>query len=181
MKLIYDELIMEIAPKLIKKNRKDILMVLETLIQKYIIENIKYLVLLDRIDELSERELDVIQKELHVDFYNYQMTLEQKRQACKESLIVHSSKGTPGSINRVLKIFFRDAKLEEWFQYDGTPGYFKVVIDGPTPRNLNDVIEKIEDTKKKSQHLEKISFISKSELVVNSFFYKRNGVKQKLF
>lgn len=181
MKLIYDEFIMKIAPRLLKENRKDILIVLEKLIHKYLVDNIKYLVLLDRIDELSERELDLVQDELHVDFYNYKMTLEQKRKACKESLIVHSAKGTPGSVSKVLEVFFKGAKLEEWFQYDGRPGYFRILIEGDSPSNLEEVFRKVESTKKKSQHLEKISFLSKSEIIMNTFSHKRNATKQKHF
>lgn len=179
MKLIYEKVIMEIAPKIIKKNREDILITIERLIEKYLIDNIKFLVLLDRIDELIESELDMVQEELHVDFYNYSMSVEEKRKSCKESLGVHMTKGTPGSVKKVLEIFFKNASLKEWYQYNGTPGYFKILIDGESPQNLGEVFSKIENVKKKSQHLEKISFLSKSEITLNAFSHKRNGIRQK--
>ncbi len=179
MKLIYEELLLSIAPRLIQKNRKNILLVIEKLIQKYLIDNIKFLVLLDRINELTEMELNKIQEDLSVDFYSYSMTLEEKRKSCKESLMIHRTKGTSGAVKKVLNIFFENAKLEEWYEYSGVPGYFRVGVSGVTPLNLEEIIKRIDLVKKKSQHLEKITFSSKNELKLNTFSFKRSGIRQK--
>lgn len=162
LKTIYeDKLLKQLAPQIIKSSI--ILEIAEKLIKKHIIENIKYLVFLDRIGEMQEWELNYVANELHVDYYDYTMSLSEKRKACQDFLIIHSLKGTVGGIKKALDIFFESSTLEEWYQYDGTAGHFRVKIDGIVPENLQQIKERIENVKKKSQHLEKLIFLSNSE------------------
>lgn len=152
---IYDENILKkLAPSVIKNNIS--LEVIERVITKHIIENIKYLVFYDRIKTMSERELDVVANELHVDFYDYSMSIEEKRKSCLQSFAIHSIKGTPASIIKVLNIFFKDSNIEEWYKYAGNPGRFKIKINDIVSNNFKTLMERIEDVKKKSQHLEVI-------------------------
>ena len=161
IKTIYDNVLNQLAPAMIKNNI--ILEVTEILIKKHIIDNVRYLVFLDRINEMQEWELDYVAKELHVDYYDYTMSLENKRKACQESLAIHNSKGTVWGIKKALNIFFENSSLEEWYQYQGTPGYFRVKINSKIPENLQPIKERIESVKKKSQHLEKLIFLSESK------------------
>lgn len=174
-KIIYDSILKQLAPKLIKNNI--ILKVAEVLIKKHIIDNIQFLVFLDRINEMQEWELDYVAKELHVDYYDYTMSLENKRKACQESLAIHNEKGTVSGIKRTLNIFFKDSSLEEWYQYEGEPGYFKIRIDGKIPNNLSQIRERIESVKKKSQHLDKIIFLSNSNQKLHYGTYMMHGRK----
>lgn len=178
-KVIYDNILKQLAPKIIKNHT--ILEVSEILIKKHIIDNIKFLVFLDRINEMEEWELDYIAKELHVDYYDYTMSLENKKKACQESLIIHSSKGTVGGIKKVLNIFFENSSLEEWYQYKEEAGYFRVKIDGVVPENLNQIKERIENVKKKSQHLEKLTFLSKSNQNLYYGTYMMHGKKSSIY
>ncbi len=170
---IYDENLLEkLAPKIIllSPRKKIILKVLEELIKKHLIENIKYLVFLDRIDEMSEEELDIVAEEMHIDFYDYTLSIDKKREACKSSFAIHSIKGTPSAIKKILNMFFKDSKLQQWYEYDGTPGRFKVQVKGVAPYNLSEITEKIENSKKKSQHLEKLEFLAGNELLLKPVF-----------
>ena len=170
---IYDENLLEkLAPKIIllSPRKKIILKVLEKLIKKHLIENIKYLVFLDRIDEMSEEELDIVAEEMHIDFYDYTLSIEKKREACKSSFTIHSIKGTPSAIKKILNMFFKDSKLQQWYEYGGTPGRFKVQVKGIAPYNLSEIAEKIENSKKKSQHLEKLEFLAGEELLLKPVF-----------
>lgn len=173
-KTIYEENLLQLlAPKILLTSSKDkiILNVLEKLIKKHLIQNIKYLIFLDRIDEMSEEELDAVAEEIHVDFYDYTLSIEKKREACKTSFAIHSIKGTPAAIKRILNIFFKDSSLKQWYEYDGVPGRFKVEVKGIAPYNLQEIAEKIEDAKKKSQHLEKLEFLAGGELLLKSAFF----------
>lgn len=174
-KIIYDSILKQLAPKLIKNNI--ILEVAEVLIKKHIIDNIQFLVFLDRINEMQEWELDYVAKELHVDYYDYTMSLENKRKACQESLAIHNEKGTVSGIKRALNIFFKDSNLEEWYQYEGEPGYFRIKIDGEIPNDLGQIRERIESVKKKSQHLDKLIFLSNSKQKLHYGTYMMQGRK----
>ena len=78
-------------------------------------------------------------EEMHIDFYDYTLSIEKKREACKSSFAIHSIKGTPAAVKRVLNMFFKDSELQQWYEYDGTPGRFKVTIDGVVPENLQEI------------------------------------------
>lgn len=180
MNVIYDKgLLKKLAPKIIKDN--SILTVTEKLIEKHIISNIKFLVYLDRIDEMSESELDIVARELHVDFYDYSMTVSEKRKSCKTSFAIHATKGTKAAVVKVLDIFFDNAEIKQWYEYKGTPGYFRVLINEVVPDTLSKAVERIEDAKKKSQHLEKLIFLSKSNQKFYSGFHMMQGQKMKFY
>lgn len=180
---IFDEKILEkLAPRILitTQENKEILEVLGYLIQKYILDNMKYLVFYDRIDTMSAKELDAVAEELHIDFYDYTLDIEKKREACKSSFAIHSIKGTPSAVKKVLNIFFRNSTLEQWYEYGGEPGYFKVKIDGKVPTNMQEIAIKIEDAKKKSQHLEKIIFSSECKGILYAGSHLRQGYKGEL-
>ena len=180
MNVIYDKgLLKKLAPKIIKDS--SILAVTEKLIEKHIISNIKFLVYLDRIDEMSEPELDIVARELHVDFYDYSMTVAEKRKSCKTSFAIHAIKGTKAAVVKVLDIFFDNAEIKQWYEYKGTPGYFRVLVNGIVPDTLSKAVERIEDAKKKSQHLEKLIFFSKSDQKFYSGFHIMQGQKMKFY
>lgn len=173
-----DNLLKKLAPKILASEKNQIVLeVTEELIKKHIISNLKYLVFLDRIDEMNEEELDAVAEEMHIDFYDYTLSIEKKREACKSSFAIHSIKGTPAAVKRVLNMFFKDSELQQWYEYGGTPGRFKVTIDGIVPENLQEIAIKIEDAKKKSQHLEKIIFVSKCKGILYAGSHLRQGQK----
>lgn len=180
LKTIYgDNLLKQLAPRMVKDSI--ILEVAEKLIKKHLIENIKYLVFIDGIKEMEEGELDYVADELHVDYYDYTMSLAEKRKSCQEALIIHSLKGTVEGVKKALGIFFKNAELEEWYQYKGTPGYFRAKINGVVPENLNQIKERVENVKKKSQHLEKLIFLSESQQNLFYGTHMMHGKKSSIY
>lgn len=154
------ELLKNLAPGLIKNSI--FLKVVEELIQIHIIKNIKYLVHIDRIDEMNEEELDFIAQELHVDYYNYRLSTEQKRELCKKSFYLHSIKGTVKAVKDMLDIFYTDTQLVECHDDEHMKaGTFKIEIHGKSEENLSELLEKVENVKKKSQLLEGVIFKNK--------------------
>ena len=161
MKTIFDENIFHLAPSLLKKNNKDILLVLDKLYKKHIVNNIKKLVLMDRIDELENFEIDLLAEELHVDFYEITLELEEKRNLVKKTLEMHMIKGTPYAVQEVLNIFFSEAKIIEWFDSKSANGTFKVQIsDSNADHNKTKrIMSMINAYKRTSQHLEILEFV----------------------
>lgn len=89
-------------------------------------ESIQRLTTWDHIDELSEEELDALAWELNILWYDKGANLETKRDLVKNSDKVHKRLGTKWAVENVIQSYFGDGYVQEWFEYDGTPGYFRV-------------------------------------------------------
>ena len=117
---IYDVTnIRDLAPDILKddKQYKVILTVIDALISKHIVANIEYLEFLERIDTMTEKEIDMLAKELSVDFYDFSMSVEEKRKACKLSFQIHSIKGTNKAIQDILNIFYEKTNILEFPEF----------------------------------------------------------------
>jgi phage tail P2-like protein len=67
---------------------------------------------------------------LSVDEWDSAWPDEIKRQTIADSLELHRHKGTPWAVKRALEMTgFPSTKLQEWYEYGGSPGYFQVAID----------------------------------------------------
>lgn len=181
MKTIFDTNLINTAPKLSKAKYKDIYIVFDILIQKYLIAQIKRMVHFDRVKEMNEMELDLLSKELHIDYYNPKYSLEEKRKVCEESLQTHMKKGTVGAINTLLGIFFTGAKVDQWHEVNLPPGYFNINIsDTSINESIEDILKMIETTKKKSQHIKQLTKNGKVHLEyifhTGMYIHKEKGI-----
>ena len=96
-------------------------------------EDTKENLLISRIDELPESVLDLLAWQWHVDFYQpLGLDIETKRRLIRESIAWHRIKGTPAAVEKVLAAAFANAHVEEWYEYGGEPGYFRVTIEDVT-------------------------------------------------
>lgn len=85
-----------------------------------------------RIDELSEKVLDILAWQFNVDWYDSESDVNTKREAIKDALLVSQIRGTPAAVQRVVEIYFGDGRVEEWFEYGGQPYYFRIVTNNPS-------------------------------------------------
>ncbi len=90
---------------------------------------IKKNIIYPNIDELSEKWLDILAYDLHVDWYDYDYPVETKRAIIKDSVKIHQKLGTKYAVETALRNVYKDATVSEWFEYDGKPYYFKINID----------------------------------------------------
>ena len=74
---------------------------------------------LPRLDVLAEEVLDLLAWQWHVDFYEADLPLDQKRALIRRSVAWHRHKGTPWAVEQVVSAVFNDAKVTEWFEYGG--------------------------------------------------------------
>lgn len=72
--------------------------------------------------------VDFLAFEKHVDFYEG-LTLEEKKNVVRNALHVHRKKGTKFALLRVFELLNLQGHIEEWFEYEGDPYYFKARID----------------------------------------------------
>lgn len=97
---------------------------------------------------------------MSVDVWNNDWSLATKRAVIRQSVQVHKLKGTIGALKRALTAFgFTDTRVEEWFEYGGTPFTFRVYAklfeDGHSLLEMGLVLTTIMQTKNLRSHLEK--------------------------
>lgn len=80
------------------------------------------------IDKLPESVLDALAYDFNVEWYDYEGTLEEKRNTISGCMNIHKSKGTKGAILTALKSVYDDVQVQEWFEYGGEPFHFKIII-----------------------------------------------------
>ncbi len=67
---------------------------------------------------------------LHVDEWESDWSEQIKRQTVAGAMEIHRHKGTPWAVEQALILAgFPFARVEEWFEYSGTPGYFRIIVD----------------------------------------------------
>jgi len=86
-------------------------------------------VIYPRIDELDEGLLDILARDLHVDWYDDSHPIAVKRQVIKDSVKVHRRLGTKYAVETALCNVFANSKVEEWFEYGGRPYTFRAVLN----------------------------------------------------
>lgn len=84
-----------------------------------------------RLDTASETVLDVLAVNWKIDWYDTSFTLEQKRRTVKSALTVRRLMGTAAAVKLQVDAIYPGATVEEWFQYDGNAGCFRVLLDLP--------------------------------------------------
>lgn len=112
----------------------------------------------DRIDELTEAELDELAWELNISWYDSGANIDTKRDLVKNSDKVYQRLGTKWAVENVIGSYFGDGHIEEWFEYDGEPGHFRVMSNNPSLNNekLSEFLHILERVKRASAKLDGI-------------------------
>lgn len=111
-----------------------------------LVENNKKLSIYANIDNLPEEIINFLAWQFHVDFFYESWTLKQKRDAVKNSIKWHRYKGSIGVLEDYIYTIFGNARVIEWFDYDGEPYHFKIdMITGEIPsiEALNKILKAI--------------------------------------
>ena len=114
--------------------------------------------LLPNVDALAEAVLDELAWQMHIDWYDSTVDIAVKRQLIKDSIRIHRYRGTPYAVEELIKTFFGDGYVQEWFEYGGEPGMFKVITSNASVTSDLAVqfIKVLDSVKRKSAHLEEI-------------------------
>lgn len=119
------------------------------------------------IDGAPEEVLDALAVNWKIDWYDTDLTLEQKRRTVKTALTVRRLMGTAGAVKLQTEATYPGAEIEEWFQYDGEPGRFRVRIvlpdSGIRAEEYRRLIQGIRITKNVRSHLEAIDISRETE------------------
>jgi len=111
-----------------------------------------------RISELPDEVLDILAWQFGADWYNATVDVDVKREAIQDVLYLAKIRGTPAAVQGIVEIYFGDGRVEEWFEYGGSPGYFRVLTSNPEATNekAQQFTRAVESVKRKSQWLEAV-------------------------
>ena len=89
--------------------------------------DIKQVIHLPRLDELSGTVLDLLANQFHVDHWEpLWLDDETKRNLIRESIATHRLYGTKAALEMANRAFNREVKIEEWWEYSGQPYGFRL-------------------------------------------------------
>ena len=110
------------------------------------------------INKMPSNVLDILAEELRLPHYDRSLTTPVKRELVRGALQYWATVGTPESLTKILINIFGDAEIEEWFEYGGEPGYFRVVTTNPniTGETLERFTKTAQDVKRLSAWLEEV-------------------------
>lgn len=83
------------------------------------------------IDHLDSKYLPLLAENFHIlgdEGWNFCETEKEKRELLKAAIPLHQYKGTKYAVLRVLDVMNLNGTLEQWFEYDGIPYHFKLVL-----------------------------------------------------
>lgn len=99
-----------------------------------------------RLDDLPEAVVELLGWQLHVDFWDPSWPLEHKLELVRGSIAAHRHKGTPWAVETVLAAIGLNARVREWFEYQGEPYRFILevgVSDRPITPELRNQIKQL--------------------------------------
>jgi len=135
-----------------------------------------------RIDELDEATLDILARDLHVDWYNDAYPIAAKRAVIKSSVQIHKRLGTKYAVVKALGDLFPNTEVQEWFEYGGTHHHFRIILDltnAKAPADLSQIVSAARFYKRLSAHLEEVIYQMSAviEIHTETVFYKyRTGL-----
>jgi len=134
--------------------------------RKDILDAINKLALFPRLNSLTDVEADELAWQWHVDFYDPSLPLDQRRELVKKSYAWHRRKGTPSAVEELIRTIFGDGEVQEWFEYGGQPGMFKVITSNSSTTSdmAQEFLEAIKSIKNVRSHLEAIEVTATEDM-----------------
>ena len=91
-----------------------------------VIGGIKSLSVYTSIETQPDAVLDELGWQFNIPEYSSSLPIEIKRALIETAILTHKQRGTVAAVERVVSDIFGDGWVEEWFNYDGEPYYFRV-------------------------------------------------------
>ncbi len=117
--------------------------------------------ILPNIDRLEEPLLDILARDLKVDWYDYDYPIAAKRAVIKSSVMVHKRLGTVYAVKAALGSVFPGSEVEEWFNYGGEPYRFQVTLNtaqSRAPAECFSIRRTVDYYKRFSAHMDGLVF-----------------------
>lgn len=122
------------------------------------------------ISELDEGTLDILAYDLNVLWYDFNYSVEIKREIIKDCIKIYRKLGTSYAVKSALGNVFPDSTLKEWHETGGEPFTFEVEINasksGATKELQEMALDRIRHYKNLRSHLKKITYNLKDKFKV---------------
>lgn len=103
------------------------------------------------LDEQPEEIIDLLASELRTQYYRSTLDLATKRRLVENTLIWYMSAGTPEAVEELVAAVFGEGEVNEWFEYDDKPYYFKIKTNAILTLEMNDffsiMIRRVKNTR----------------------------------
>lgn len=118
----------------------------------------KLLTVWNRIDSMTDEQLDELAWELNVEWYKSTADTQTKRAIIKSSDKVHAKLGTKWAVEQIITDYFGSGAVREWWEYGGEPYHFKVFSTNPGLVNEHheEFLAMLEVVKRKSAWLDAV-------------------------
>lgn len=132
------------------------------------------LTIYSRIDELPEALLDILAYDFKVDWYDYEYPIAAKRALIKGNILVHKRQGTVYATRSILDGLYPKSAMEEWFEYGGEPGCFRLNVNVSNSAeegavviySTEEILRRISTAKRLSAHLEGVSYMVRRAIII---------------
>lgn len=119
-----------------------------------------------KLDTASEKVLDALAVNWKIDWYDTGYSIEQKRRIVKSALVVRRTMGTVGAVKSQADAIYPGSTLEEWFEWGGEPGLFRISVDVTTTDknqwvqvlSLDEIERRLATAKRYTAHLDSVSY-----------------------
>ena len=121
------------------------------------------------LDTCPETVLDALAVNWKADWYDASYPGEVKRNIIRNTVAVRRYMGTAWSTRKALGNVWPDSDVEEWYNYGGEPGCFRVVCnvtDAQTAAKKDSIEKNVMLYKRESAHLDSIEFMVRRRLTV---------------
>lgn len=123
-------------------------------------EHLKRFPLWNSLSDLLSDECDLLAYELNIKWYDKTETTEQKKKAIENGMKFKFEAGQKTGLEYALNAIFNNKaiiNIKEWFDYNGQPYHFFVVITVPSGQSVTaELITEIEDKIKKLKNIRSI-------------------------
>ena len=132
---------------------------------------------INQLDKLKEAELDQLASDRNIFWYNTNADISVKRSLIKNAKTVFNRLGTVWAVESVMNDYMPGTELQEWFDYDGERGYFRIVTSNTSvlKTDIQTFLNILSIIKRKSVWLEHIMLRLEQMLV----FYPGWGVVER--
>ncbi|WMJ88854.1 phage tail protein I [Anaerocolumna sp. MB42-C2] len=96
-----------------------------------ILNRCKKIAIWSNLMEVDESLLDYLAAELRTQYYSTSLSVEIKRELVANTLIWYQKAGTVAAVEELVTTLFGEGKVNEWYDYDGSPHHFKIITSNP--------------------------------------------------
>ena len=114
------------------------------------------------VDTLDDNVMDYVACNTNISWWDPEYNREEKQRTLQSAWQVHRTLGTKAAVETAISAIYPNTKVQEWFQYDGEPFHFKLLIDSTyeqvDPEKHQRVLERVNFYKNLRSHLDSVEY-----------------------